>query len=86
MSPPRRRKKDGFLKEFPYRKQDTQEKQEMQLDEILVKMEDSMNYEDFQIGLQNAPKGGVSPKYTTEGVVSPKKGATRKNNKLPPKE
>ena len=53
----RRRKKDGFLKDFSYRKQDSS----IQLDEILVKMEESVNYDDFKVALQHAPKGGISP-------------------------
>ena len=31
------------------------------MDEILVKMEDSVNYDDFKLALNNAPKGGLSP-------------------------
>lgn len=52
----RRRKKEGFLKEFSYNKNN---KEELGLDDLLVKMEDSVNYDDFKIALQNAPKGGV---------------------------
>lgn len=57
----RRRKKEGFLKDFSYRKQES-----IQLDEILVKMEDSVNYDDFRVALQNAPKGGISPLSTSQ--------------------